>query len=229
MPGVPPQLAGAYQSISPRERVNTMAVGDIYQVQVHYNIGSERTMNVLHLVEQIDCLDPVPAETVGNVVYTEWELRVPTILFSGQTNVVLINSRRVFPTAGVPSTLIIGSVGFPAIAGTGAGDPVPSTSAGLISLYTDLNTKNGRGRIYLPGIDVLAQNDGQLTAAALLELSLFAEDLNDDFPAIAPGTGQWHFVVQSRTLGLANEVVTAVAHSNLASQRGRRNFPGLGT
>ena len=205
-----------------------MAVGDVYQTQVFYNIGSERTMNVIHWREVVTCTDPIPAQTVAEMVYNEWFTRYGSLLFSDESNVVLITARRIKPTAGVPATLIIGAAGFPAIVGTGVGSPVPSTSAALISLYTDLNTKNGRGRIYLPGVQSAAQNDGQLTAAQLGELNAFADDLESDFVAVGGGTGEWHCTVYSRTLGTDELVVQAIGHSNMASQRGRRNFPGLG-
>lgn len=67
-----------------------MAVGDVYQVQVNYNIGSERTMNVLHLREMLASTDDIPAQTVAIAVYTLWASRYAATLFSSEASVVLI-------------------------------------------------------------------------------------------------------------------------------------------
>jgi len=206
----------------------TMAVGDVYQVQIHYNIGSERTMNVVHWIETVTCTDPIPARTVAEMCYSLWDGFVATTLFSDETNVILFQVRRIAPTPGVPATLIVGATGFPAITGTGTASPVPSTAAGLVSLYTDLNDKNGRGRIYFPGIQGAAQNDGQLTAGSIAQLETIADSFEADIVPLAPLTGEFHLVVWSRALIAANEVRQGIGHSNLASQRGRRNFPGIG-
>jgi hypothetical protein len=206
----------------------TMAVGDVYQVQIFYNIGSELTMNVVHVKEVVTSTDDIPARSVGAMIHNMWTTHIATTLFSNETSVVLIQVRRIKPTPGVPATLIVGSAAFPGIAGTGPGDPLPSTTAALISMYTDTHTRNARGRMYLPGLASGTQNDGQLLAATLGQLEAFAEDFEDDIVAVAGTTGTWHFVVYSRTLGTSQEITQAVAHSNLATQRGRRNHPGLG-
>lgn len=205
-----------------------MAVGDIYQCEIFYNIGSEITMNVLHFKEVTTCTDDIPAETVAKLVYDLIKPHIETVLFSDETNLTLIRVRRIKPTAGVPATAIIGSAAFPAVNGAGVGDPLPSTSAGLVSLYTDTHTRNGRGRIYFPGLASGTQNDGQLLAATLALLAAIGEDLEDDIVPVGGGTGEFHCVVYSRTLGTGQEVTQTIGHSNLATQRGRRNHPGLG-
>lgn len=205
-----------------------MAVGDIYQVQIFYNIGSEVTMNVMHVKEVVTCTDPIPAQTVAAIIHDLWSTHYATTLFSDETSVTLIQVRRIKPTAGVPSTLIVGSAGFPAINGGGVGDPLPSTSAALISLYTDTHTRNARGRVFFPGLASGTQNDGQLLAANLTLLNAFGDVFEADIVAVGGGTGEFHFVVYSRTLGTGQEITQAPGHSNLATQRGRRNHPGLG-
>jgi hypothetical protein len=205
-----------------------MAVGDIYQVQIFYNIGSELTMNVMHWKETVSSTDPIPAETVGKMIHNLWTTHYATNLFSNEARVTLIQVRRIKPTAGIPSTLIIGTATYPTIQGTGAGDPLPSTSAALVSLYTDVFTKSGRGRVYLPGVASGTQNDGQILETPLGLLDSFAQEFKADQVAVAGGTGEWHCVVFSRKLGTSQEVEQVIPHSNLATQRGRRNFPGVG-
>jgi len=206
-----------------------MAVGDIYQSQVYYNIGSEISMNVTHWKEKVVCTDPIPAQSVGLMVHNIWHTHYINTLFSVDSHVTLITTRRIKPTAGVPSILVVGGVLAPAIAGLGVGDPLPSTSALLLSLYTNLFDANGRGRLYIPGAASGVQNDGQLIAAALLDFEAWQAEFYSDQVAVGGGTGEWRCVVYSRALGTGQEVTQAVAHTNLATQRGRRNFPGLGT
>ena len=205
-----------------------MAIADIYRAEVHYNIGSERTMNVVHLKEIVTCTDPLPSATVAEVVYEFWSDNYQTLLFSSDSDVVLIHVQRIKPTAGVPSTIVVGSAEFPSLVPLGAVKPIPSQAAALISFYTDQHDRSGRGRIYLPGLAPGTTNDGQLLAAPFLALQGFADDFKVDQPAIAPGTGEWHFAVYSRSLAAAELITGVVAHTNLATQRGRRNFPGLG-
>lgn len=205
-----------------------MSVGDIYKVEVFYNIGSEITMNVMHWKEVTTSTDPIPAETVALMVHGIWAARYASLLFSQEASVTLIVSRRIKPTAGVPSYLIVGTAIAPAIAGSGVGDPLPSTSAALLSFYTDTHTRRGRGRMFLPGVASGTQNDGQFLAANLALLEAFGGEFENDHVAVGAGTGAWHAVVYSRILGTGQEIVQTVPHSNLATQRSRRNHPGLG-
>lgn len=206
-----------------------MAVGDIYQGQIFYNLGSEQTMNVVHLKETVASTDDIPARTVGAILHNIWGTNWGTVNFGDGAKIPLIQVRRIKPTAGVPATLIIGTAAFPAIEGSAAGPPMPSSSAVLFSLYTNTFTKNGRGRIYVPGLSSGLQNDGQIGNAPIDELQAFADEFVATHVALAGMTGEYKFVVYSRELGTAQEVTQAIVHTNLASQRGRRNFPGLGT
>lgn len=205
-----------------------MAVGDIYQAKVFYNIGSEITMNVVHYKETVASTDDIPAETIALALEQLWGIVYTRPLFSAEASVILFQVRRVKPTTGIPTTLVLGSVAHPAIPGEGISNPVPSQAAALVSLYTAVMTANARGRIYIPGVSSGVQNDGQLIEAAIDDLEEVADGLEEELVAIAPGTGAWALSVYSRVLGTAQPVVQTIGHSNMATQRGRRNFPGVG-
>lgn len=202
-----------------------MAVGDIYSCSLHYNIGSELTMNVIHLRETTECTDSIPAQAVGSAFINEFGTHYGVELFSAESLGTLLIVRRVKPTAGVPSINVLGAT---QVVGIGATAPVPSTSALLISLYSDVFTKSGRGRVYVPGVAVASQNDGQLDEAGETAATLFANMFEEPWIPTGVFTGEWEAVVYSRKLGTAQAVTQAVAHTNLASQKGRRNFPGIG-
>jgi len=205
-----------------------MAVGDIYQVNLFWNAGSELTMNVIHFKEKVVCTDDLPAKTVAKVVHNRFDDIVGNTVFSNETRVTAIQVRRIKPQAGTPFLAIIGTVEFPEIVGTGVGDPLPSTTAGLVSFYTATNTKSGRGRMYLPGMASGIQNDGQLLETPLTTLSGNVAALEDTQVSLAGDTGEWLLCVFSRKNQVGHDIVNVITHSNLATQRGRRNFPGIG-
>jgi len=205
-----------------------MADGDVYRAEIYYNIGSELTMNVMHLKEIVTSTDEIPAETVALAIEEMLTNTFGIFAFSSQAWIIAIIVRRIAPTSGVPAYLILGTTAHPVIAGQGVSTPVPSAAAVLISLYTAVNSASGRGRVYIPGLNSVGQNDGQLTEATFDELAPWVDALESDIVAVGPGTGEWHFAVWSRTLSQANEVTQAILHTNMATQRGRRNFPGIG-
>lgn len=200
-----------------------MAINDIYQAQIHYNVGSELTMNVIHLREKTATTEDIPATAVASAIQTKWADFYTSAPFSEEVYVPLIRVRRILPTAGIPVVLILGATAIP---GGAAVPPVPSTSALLLSLYTNLFDANGRGRIFVPGLAQDAQNDGQLEAGTLTTLQGLVDDLEADWLPAGALDGEWELVVYSRELDAATKVQQVVVHSNLATQRGRRNFPG---
>jgi len=202
-----------------------MAVGDIYKVDMYYNIGSELTQNVIHLREKTACTDAIPAQSAVNAALTKWVGFYGVDLFSQDAFVTLIRAIRISPNASVPGLSILGAA---TCNGNNAAEPVPSTSALLFSLYTDTFTGNGRGRIYVPGLAVDQQNDGQLTDAAATLVNTANGVLESDWTPTGL-TGVWELGVWSRSLSTFAKCTQAIGHTNLATIKGRRNFPGIGT
>jgi hypothetical protein len=205
-----------------------MAVGDIYRCEVHYQLGSTETMNVLHMKEKVACTDDIPARSVAKALRDAWAALYNTALFSDVATMFMLRVRRIKPTTGIPSTFILGAGAEPIVTGNDPSAPVPSQAALLISLYSDTLNAHGRGRIYVPGVARASQNDGRLTAAAIALANAAAGVLEATMVAVAGDTGEWNFAVYSRSLGTADDVESAQAHTNLATQRSRRAFPGVG-
>jgi hypothetical protein len=205
-----------------------MAVGDIYRCEVHYQIGSTETMNVVHMKEKVACTDDVAAKSVARALRDAWSSIYNTDLFSADAQMFMLRVRRIKPTTGIPSTFVLGGGAEPIVTGSGVSDPVPSQTALLISLYSDTLTANGRGRIYIPGLDRTQQNDGRLIAAAITLANSAAEIFEATMVAVAGDTGEWNFAIYSRELETADDIESAQAHTNMATQRSRRAFPGVG-
>lgn len=207
-----------------------MAVNDVYRIEVFQNVGSELTMNVLHARESV-------SETINSPLVAPSIIEMTTVLYdalaaqlSDDWRVVQISARRVAPTPGVPSTLVLG--GAESIVGGIASEIVPAQAAVLIALYTENFERTGRGRQYIPGLPVNAQNEGQLTEAVHddIQTAATAEYVGEKGPFLA-GDGKWFFHVWSPGLAVSgsNDVIAAEVRTNLATQRRRRAFPGFGT
>jgi len=204
-----------------------MAVNDIYRIEVLQNVGSEPTMNVLHAREEVaETINVIPAQCVvemASALYTALAAQL-----SEDWRVVSINARRVYPEFGIPSTIVFG--GAEAIVGAIESEIVPSQAAVLISLYTLLAERQGRGRIFLPGWPEDSQNEGRLTEDAYSALQAIADAQLTGFkgPFLA-GDGEWAFTIWSPDTALigGRDVVAIQTRPNMATQKRRRAFPGF--
>lgn len=204
-----------------------MALGDVYRVEVHQNVGSEPTMNVLHLYEAV-------AETGGGNG-AELAVEQAGVLYdalaaelSEDWRVIMINARRISPTGGIPSTTVFG--GAEAIEGAIADEIVPSGAALLISHYSDTPTRDGRGRTYLPGCPESSQNEGQMVEARFAALDTICKaqfEGEKTPPGATDGRYRWIIFGGGASPTMDYVIRSSILRPNLASQRRRRAFPGF--
>jgi len=212
-----------------RQGVSTMAVNDLFQVQIFQNVGSELTMNVFHLRET-EAVSGVErgqdnAVQIANDLYLLW-----AEFLSDDWRVTVIKARRTSPAGGIPATVVYG--GAEAIVGQVESEIVPSQAAILISLYSDTPDRTGRGRQYIPGCPEASQNEGQLLEAPYNANHTVIETFYEsEHNALGAGTGKYRFIVHGGGGSPLPEwdVKVAFIHPNLATQRRRRNFPGFGS
>jgi len=202
-----------------------MALNDIYRVEVFQNVGSEITMNVVHLRETVsETILTIPAQAVIELVAeTYTELAAP---LSEDWRVTVINARRVSHTGGVPATVVLGAA--ESIVGAVVSEIVPAQAAILFSFYTENGTRSGRGRLYLPGCPEESQNEGQLleTQWGSLDSIAQAQFLGEKGPFLA-GAGKWRYCVHGGGASPTSEfdLAAVITPPNLATQRRRRAFP----
>lgn len=205
-----------------------MAVDDVYRVEVFQNVGSEQTMNVLHLREvTAETVLANPAENVVGCVAGIY-LSLAAEL-SEDWRVIQITGQMVHPSKGIPFTSVRGAGN--AIEGAIVGDIIPSQAAVLISFYTFNTSRSGRGRIYLPGLPEIAQNEGQIVEATVTNLQVEADaSFTEVLGPTSGGDGTYRVCVFNNPLitGSTQDVVQATVRPNLATQRRRRAFPGFG-
>jgi hypothetical protein len=204
-----------------------MAVGDILKVQIFYTIGSEETMNVLHFREKTAETDIVPPRQLALAVHARWEADVMPLL-SEDVTVPVISSNRVRPTPSIPGIIIPGAAGVNALVGGIEGEPLPSAAAALCSIYSEEVTQRGRGRFYIPGFPEVSGAGGRFALASYTPFDLAMSHVClDEYGPVAPGTGVWELCVYSRMDVQGYIVKDYVAHTNLATIRSRRAFPGF--
>jgi len=205
-----------------------MAVNDVYRVNVLQNVGSEVTMNVLHFREEVaETVLLLPAEGPARAAHA-----IYTALAAFQSEdwqVVQIESRRIHPTAGIPYTWVLGAADQ--IVGAEVSEIIPSASALVISLYSSIATKRGRGRLYIAGLPETAQNEGQLTNSAHTDYDTWADTwLVEASTPVPPATGEYRVYVKSsfQLVGDVDwDVIATTTRSNLGTMRSRRAFPGF--
>lgn len=206
-----------------------MAVGDVYRAEIHQNVGSEPTMNVLHVRETVSNTgdENAVAEQVTEIIVDLY--RAIAACMSEDWRVVMINCHKIQPTTGIPSSLVFG--GAEAIVGEIEDQIIPSQCAVLVSLYTSTNNRHGRGRFYLPGAPEESQNEGMLVESAWTDFQAAVSPFmrTEKGPKLG-GDAKFKFIVLSseEPQTAQNEVIQITVRPNLATQKRRRAFPGFG-
>lgn len=105
-----------------------------------------------------------------------------------------------------------------ALAGTNATACLPFQCSVVVSLRTNLRTRAGRGRFYLPSVAVDQQAGGTLTAAAQTAIADAGAALLNGIEAAGGSV-----VIYHRTTHTTTDVVEARVGSIIDTQRRRRN------
>lgn len=199
-----------------------MAIGDVYQVNFWQEVNGNPVMSRLHYLETAAPTDPdaVPlsiADGFQSAVADAWA----TVL-SDQWSGTLIQVGRIVPTPINPYSKAL--VGGDAVVGAVASEPVPSNSPLVVSKYTSLAAKAGRGRWYQSGIPETIQDGGQILAASLAGLQTAANGMLVVLAEVTAGAGRWTAAVRSETGAGQTTVLThVVPRPNLANMRPRRS------
>lgn len=195
-------------------------INDVYEITVDTDVDGEHCQNVLHFLESVACTDPIPAESLTEALVSAFTAEWPDIL-SDQCQLTCVYGRRISPAFGVPHAELI------ALDGTVVSQPIPTTSAAVVTWNSIEAGASKRGRSYFAGLPETFQNHGNLTSAAVTAIDALAAVLSSDIVAVGGDTGEWRLCVWSPKLLSAVDVASYVVRTNLASQRGRRHRPGV--
>jgi len=194
-----------------------MAVNDIYEVSVDYSVLGEHCVNVFKFRESTECTDEVPAKSLADG-FAATLIPLWAVLLSEQVLFNCVYARRISPGIGVAFTKLVTDPGEV------VSEALPTTSAVLISWYSNTGGARKRGRNYFAGAPENAQAGGKLEGGVLAAWESFALDFQA--PLAGVGTGEWELCVWSEAGLSAIDVKTAVVRTNLATMRSRRQRPG---
>jgi hypothetical protein len=103
-------------------------------------------------------------------------------------------------------------------AGVQAGVSVPLESAVVVTLYTSLASRRGRGRIFIPGLNASAITAGRLGSSASGDF----QDAVDGWPTQMASDSGLDWVVWSPTDNVSRDVDSGLVRTTIHHQR-RRN------
>lgn len=196
-----------------------MAVNDVYEVSVDYSVLGEHCVNVFKFRETTESGDEVPAKSLADGFAASLIPGWVTLL-SNQVLMNCIYARRISPSFDVPFTKLISDPGEV------VSEAIPTTSALVISWYSNTGGPRKRGRNYFAGLPENAQAGGKLESTVLAGWEAFALDMQAPLAAGGGGSGEWELCVWSTVDQSAIDVKTAVVRTNLGSMRTRRQRPG---
>jgi len=196
-----------------------MAVGDVYEVSVDYSVLGEHCVNVFKFRESVEETDDIPARNLA-LAFQAAAIADWAALLSEQVQFNCIYVRRISPTPSVAYTVLLTDPGEV------VSEAIPTTSAVLITWYSTVASKRGRGRNYFAGLPENAQAGGKLEGDVLAAWQDLATTLMAAMGPAGGGTGVWALCIWSDILGAANDAVTNVVRTNLGTMRTRRQRPG---
>jgi len=196
-----------------------MAVGDVYEVAVDMTVKGEHCVNVFKFRETVEETDTIPAENLA-LGYQAAIIAGWAALLSNEVQFNCIYVRRISPAPGVAFTVLLTDPGEE------VSEAIPTTSALLITWYSETATKRGRGRNYFAGLPETSQAGGKLEGDVLAAWNAFGTLMLTPVVAAGGGTGVWALAVWSDVNAAAVDVVTRVVRTNLATMRTRRQRPG---
>lgn len=204
-----------------------MAVNDIYEVTVEYGYPDTVMQNVLHFRKTVE-IEASMIQTAGNLNAAMAVIfyNAGKVLQSSDVVYRCCTAKRVLPEGGPVLTYYYGAGSI----GTGPEEGCSHGVAAVVSKYSDLQSRHGRGRIYLGGIAVASQNDGVLYDTDHQNLVAFGAAVTyTDFTDAVDN--EWRGVIYNRPTdpggafpnGGYQDITAVIARPVLASQRPRRN------
>jgi hypothetical protein len=197
-----------------------MASGDVYEVTIIGNLNGQVVNNVLHAREVAVETHAVPAEACARGWFADVSADWVNCLAESY-QIAGVYARRISPTPSIPYLHI------PASGHTGLeiGEAASTTGAGVLSLYTAVMSKSGRGRIYMPAVAEGRQSNGVIDSTQITNYQTLLDTMIGNWlghDGTNPTAGSWTLAVWSPTLLQANDVILGVVQPNMGTIRGRR-------
>lgn len=175
-------------------------------------------------------LSPASAEDIANAVYDWWlspldDYFAALEAFSVTTVLMDVTVTRIQPTTDDPVVVVRPYLN---LSGRNESSAPPQLAPG-VTLHTTVESRNGRGRMYLPApAGSIYGSQGESDATWRDALGNVAQHLAASIRSVGasgPDPGPWVLAVYSRTLGAVHPVVRFSVAETVLTQRRRRVWP----
>jgi len=206
-----------------------MAVNDVWEAQVSWQVGSVPTLNVLHFIETgliVPGAGRTRAQAVAQAIHTGGFMGTMLDFISEEVELLSIYVRALDVDNVIPRLHIVGSAA-PNV-GAFPGPSCPPQVALIIGTYTtESDPPIFGGRIFVPGVPEGCHQEGVIDAASLSAFQTDADDLPVPFNAVGTDAGELTLAVYSVGVHAAKAVFDCQVRSNLGTHKSRRARPGV--
>lgn len=208
-----------------------MAIGDLYEITTHVRTAEGVMQFTFGYLMEAGVLNPTSLIR-GALKFGQVKLDKYVLAVSDDVEVDKVEMRAVTNVNDIP-----GFVNFNNLEGVLIGQAVPNNSAAVVHLLTNAPNSKHNGRMYIPGLREVDQQDGTIEAGEITLLNAFGSVLTLDLIPDGGETAEFAPVVISRFVGgvkrtppIGHHLVSATARGAMKQQRrrGGRRF-GLST
>jgi hypothetical protein len=200
-----------------------MAIGDVYKLSFFQTVHGNPVMSVMHFLETIAPSDfDLVASSLAGWFHDDFAANLATILSEDWVGVG-VQVYRVKP--GPMNPYSTNFTGAGALVGEIVSEAIPSNSPLVVSWYTDLPSKRGRGRWYQSGIPESWQDCGQIIDANFGTIVAAFSNIDETVEEAGAGAGRWRACVYSRINDSGEAIQSYTVRPNLANMRPRRSPP----
>lgn len=198
-----------------------MALNDVYQVSVNQTLYGVVVVNTFTFRE----LEAGPAgiadilQLFDTQILADWAAAVGTNLLIG-----CLAGRNLTNPAEAPDERLT----LTASAGTRVGEELSANTVAVLSLYTGLPTKKGRGRKFISGLLEVDEEDNCWDVTSMNLLTALIGKFTDDLGAPAGPNGHYVSVIAGGDPLTDNEIVTGRVNSQVRKHRSRTTKRGCG-
>lgn len=196
-----------------------MALNDVYRIVSNYTCQGEPCTMVNHWTE-ITASTAVPQVT-ASFLGEEWESRFDafaTAELSEDVTLLNTSTNRIWPSLGPMATLYFD----PGTTGGVSQDAVPELAAAVVSFYTVIAGKSGRGRCYIAGVPENDVDAGVFFDSPASSFQSAVDTMYANIDNTGIGNGEFQLSVWSRKNSEATPVDFKLLRNALGTQRRRR-------
>jgi len=201
-----------------------MATGDLFRLNFFQTVNGNPVMNTFHYLETASADDDdLTGLSIARGFHDGTADLISTVLSEAWTGLGVQIYREI---PGPMNPYSMAFVGADLVVVAITSQPIPSNAPMVVTKYTDVASRQGRGRWYQSGIPESYQDGGQLNSATFAGVLAACSAFKNQISEEAGGAGRWNLAVHSH-VGLGVAIVKSiVVRPNLANMRSRRSPQG---